>query len=216
MSRRRQSTNKISRQTPKVIHVIMRKHVSEQVANSLARRNVSVNLLPAREYFLQRTVAQQVSCNLAQRLAGIENVAIRVHPGKHGWVALEAAESKQRLNRSRRAVDRLGAFAPPFDDFVYQRLVLRVLQQRQIRHFLHLRGLLGSVASASRLTTNPVTARKIRGLRSSSVPLVISSSERYLHSNLAASVNSSISARSVGSPPVITIESVSFRMRFSS
>src|SRR5256884_86678 len=56
--------------------------------------------------------------------------------GEQGFVL-----AKQRLDRSRRAVDRLSAFAPPLDDFVYQRLVLRILQQRQVRHFLHLRGL---------------------------------------------------------------------------
>src|SRR6266478_5462293 len=44
-------------------------------------------------------------------------------------------------------------------------------------------GFVGSAASASRLTTSPVTARRMRGFRSSSVPLGISNSERYLHSN---------------------------------
>ena len=77
-------------------------------------------------------------------------------------------------------------------------------------------GFVGSTASASRLTTSPVTARRIRGLRSSTVPLVIISRERYLQSKRAASTSSSMSARSVGSPPVITMESVSLRMRFSS
>src|SRR6266404_3308635 len=136
-----QSTNEVSRQPPKIIHVIMRKHVSKQVADPLARWNISVNLLPARKDLLQRTVLQQITRNFAQRLTGIKNIAVRIHPRKHRRVALEAAESKQRLNRSRRAVDRLNAPAPPFDDLIHQRLVLRILQKRQVWHFLHLRGL---------------------------------------------------------------------------
>ena len=66
--------------------------------------------------------------------------------------------------------------------------------------------------SASRLTTSPVTAFRSFGLRSSNVPLVISSSDRNLYLKRAASTNSSISGRSVGSPPVITMESLSLRM----
>src|SRR5207237_216686 len=84
---------------------LMRKHVSEQVADPLARRDVSINLLSARKYFLQRTMAQQVTGNFTQRLTGIKNITVRIHPRKHGRVALEATEAKQRLDRSRRAVD---------------------------------------------------------------------------------------------------------------
>src|SRR5204862_5333599 len=134
-------TNKNPRQPPKIIHIIRRQHFSEQVSNPLTRRDVSINLLSAREDFLQRTVPKQITGNLTQRLAGIENVSVRIHPWKHSRIALEATESKQRLNRSRRAVDGLSAFAPPLNDFVYQRLILWILQQRQVRHFLHLRGL---------------------------------------------------------------------------
>src|SRR5882762_3433616 len=47
------SADKISRQPPKIIHVIMRQHVSEQVADPLARRNLSIDPLAAREDFLQ-------------------------------------------------------------------------------------------------------------------------------------------------------------------
>ena len=105
----------------------MRQHVSEQVADPLARRDVSINLLSAREDFLQRTVPQQITRNLTKWLARIKNIAVRIHPGKHRRVALEATESKQRLDRSRRAVDWLSAPAPPFNDFVHQRLILRIL-----------------------------------------------------------------------------------------
>ena len=73
-------------------------------------------------------------------------------------------------------------------------------------------GFVGSACSASRLTTNPVTPSRIFGLRSSSVPFVISSTDRNLFLNRAASTIVSMSARSVGSPPVITIESVSRRI----
>src|SRR5439155_23071200 len=129
------------RQRPKIIRGVMLQHISEQLADPLTRRDVSISLLSTLKYFLQRTIAQQVTGNFTKRLSAIKDIAIRIHPRKHGRVALEATESKQRLDRSRRAVDRLSAFAPPLDDFVYQRLVLRILQQRQVRHFLHLRGL---------------------------------------------------------------------------
>src|SRR6267378_2603860 len=232
-------TNKIPRQPPKVIHVIVRQHVSEQVADPLARRNLSIDPFAAREDFLQRPISQQISSNFAQRLARIKHIAVRIHSGKHRRIALKVTEAQQGLDRPRGAVDRLRTAAPPFDDLVHQRLILRIFQQRQVGHFLHLRGLpsnsfassrfsstfgsaagfesgfVGSAASASRLTTSPVTARRIPGLRSNSVPLVISRRERYLHSKRAASANSSMSGRSVGSPPVMTIESVSFRIRFS-
>src|SRR5256885_13695229 len=105
----------------------MRQYVSEQIADPLAGRNISINLLSAREDFLQRPVPKQIACDLAQRLAGIKHIAVRIHPWKHSRIALEATESKQRLNRSRRAVDGLSAFATPFDDFIHQHLVLRIL-----------------------------------------------------------------------------------------
>src|SRR5467141_5437959 len=75
------SADKIPRQPPKIIHVIMRQYVSEQVADSLARRNLSIDSFAAREDFLQRSIPQQISGNLTQRLAGIKNIAVRIHPG---------------------------------------------------------------------------------------------------------------------------------------
>src|SRR6266702_858847 len=141
MSLSRKSSNKVSRQPPKIIHVIMRQHVPEQVANPLARGNISVNLLSPREDLLQRAVPQQITSNFTQRLAGIKNVAIRIHPWKHRRVALKVPEAQQCFDRSRGAVDRLNSSAPPFNDFVHQSLILSVFQQRQVRHFLHLRGL---------------------------------------------------------------------------
>src|SRR5580693_10200362 len=120
--------NEIPRQAPKIIHVIMRKHVSEEVADPLARLNVAVNALAARKDLLQRPIAQQIPSNFVQRLARIKNVAVRVDPRKHRRVTLKISEAEERLDGHRRAVDRLHAPAPPVDDLVYQRLVLRVLQ----------------------------------------------------------------------------------------
>ena len=48
------------------------------------------------------------------------------------------------------------------------------------------------------------TERRISGLRSSSVPLLISSSDLNLHSNRSRSTSSSMSGGNVGSPPVMT------------
>src|SRR5271163_134762 len=83
------SPNKIPRQPPEIIHVIVRHHISEQVADPLARRNISINLLPARENLPQRPVAQQIPRYLPQRLAGIKHVAIRIHARKHRGIALK-------------------------------------------------------------------------------------------------------------------------------
>src|ERR1700739_447205 len=91
-------TDKIPGQCPKIIHVVMRQYVSEEVANPLARWNISVNFLPPRENFLQRSMAQQIARDLMQRLARIKYVSIRIHPRKHRGVALEAAEAQQRLD----------------------------------------------------------------------------------------------------------------------
>src|SRR5260370_37221319 len=52
------SADKIPRQPPKIIHVIMRQHVSEQVADPLARRNLSIDPFAAREDSLQRSIPQ--------------------------------------------------------------------------------------------------------------------------------------------------------------
>src|SRR6267154_2795338 len=57
----RRSLDKVSRQPPKVIHVVMRQHISEEVADPLARRDVSINLLPARENLLQRPIPHQIA-----------------------------------------------------------------------------------------------------------------------------------------------------------
>ncbi len=46
-------TNEIPRQSPKVIHIIVRQHISEEVADPLARWNLPVDPLAAREDFLQ-------------------------------------------------------------------------------------------------------------------------------------------------------------------
>src|SRR5260370_2660598 len=138
MSLTRKSTDEVFRQSPKIIHVTVRQDISEEVANPLARGNISVNRLSPREDLLQRSIPQQITSNFTQWLAGIKNVAIRIHAGKHRRIALKIAESQQGLNRPRGAVDRLNSFAPPFDDFVNQSLILRAFQPPPVRPFLHL------------------------------------------------------------------------------
>src|SRR5271154_5305151 len=124
----RASTDKILRQSPEVIHVIMRKHVPEQIADPLAWRNISVDGLAARKNLPQRTILHQIARHLAQRLAGIKNISVRIHSGKHRGIALKISEAQQRLDGSRRAIDGLYAVAPPRNDGIYQRVITRVLQ----------------------------------------------------------------------------------------
>src|SRR2546425_1046920 len=85
----------------------MRKHVPEQVANPLARRNIPIYFLPARKNLLQRPIPQQIPRHLAQRLAGKKNLPIRIPARKHRRIAFEIANPQQRLDRPWRAVDRL-------------------------------------------------------------------------------------------------------------
>src|SRR5260370_14031279 len=107
MSLTRKSTDEVFRQSPKIIHVIVRQDISEEVANPLARGNISVNLLSPREDLLQRSIPQQITSNFTQWLPGIKNVAIRIHPAQHRRIALKEPEARQELNRPRGTVDPL-------------------------------------------------------------------------------------------------------------
>src|SRR5260370_26315087 len=104
MSLTRKSTDEVFRQSPKIIHVIVRQDISEEVANPLARGNISVNLLSPREDLLQRSIPQQITSNFPQRLTRIKNVAIRIHARKHRRIALHVPAAQQGLKRPPHAV----------------------------------------------------------------------------------------------------------------
>src|SRR5215831_12853651 len=134
-------SNEVSRQPPKVIDVIVRQHIPEQIADPLARRNLSIHQLSAGKNLRERSVVQEISGDLSQRFARIEHVTVRIYAREHGGKTLERLESQQRLDRLWGTVHRLRVASPPLDDFVDQRLVRRIPQQCQVRHFLHLRRL---------------------------------------------------------------------------
>src|ERR1700730_6908531 len=102
------------------------------MADSVAFGNLAIQFFPSGENLRQRTFAQQISSNLAERFARIENVAIGVDAREHGREALEIAEPQERLDGARRPVDGLKILFAPVDDFANQLEVARILDQAKI------------------------------------------------------------------------------------
>src|SRR5262249_54107743 len=113
------STNKVSGQSPKIIHVVVRQDIPEQVADAFALRDLSILLSSMRKNLRQRSVSQQIPRNCPQRFARIEHIAIGIHPWKHRRKTLERLETQESLDASRRSVDSLRARLAPRDDFVH-------------------------------------------------------------------------------------------------
>src|SRR5579872_4916129 len=105
------------------------------MADSVALGNLAIKFFPSGENLRQRTFAQQIASDLAERFAGVENVAIRVDTREHGGEALEIAESQERLDGARRSVDGLKVLLAPLDDFADQLEVARVFDQAKIGQF---------------------------------------------------------------------------------
>src|SRR5690348_2358342 len=106
------------------------------MTDSLALRNLAVEFFAPGEDLAQRSFAQQIASDLAERFTRIKNVAIRIDTRKHGGEALEIAETQERFDRPGRSVNGLNVLPAPFDYFPDQLEITRILDQAKIGHLL--------------------------------------------------------------------------------
>src|ERR1700730_2462263 len=91
-----------------------------------------MELSSSREDLGQRTFAQKIAPDLVKRLAGIENVAIRVDSPEHRGGTMKIAEAQERLDRARWAIDWLHVLPAPLDDFAHELQITRIFDQAKV------------------------------------------------------------------------------------